>query len=76
MASVSIKMTETYHYLDGYPRLPGGFIGDRNYQSLAVTQDGIISSAAAEESIGLWLPDPKRSEKFPCEGRTGNTGLP
>lgn len=53
MASVSIKMTETYHYLDGHPRLPGGFIWDRDYQSLTVTQDGITSSAVAEEIIGL-----------------------
>lgn len=67
MASVSIKMTETYHYLAGYPRLPGGFIGDRDYQSLAVTQDGIISSAAAEESVGLWLPTPKGLRNFPVK---------
>ena len=69
MAYVSIKMTGTYQYLDGYPRLLDGFVGGRGCRSLTVTQDGMTSSAAAQGSISLQLPD------SPVQEEPGKTDL-
>lgn len=50
-------------------------LGDRDHRSLVVTQDNITSSPAAEDSIGVWLPDPEGLRDIPVEEDLWKTDL-
>lgn len=81
MAYVSIKMAETYSYLDGYPRLLRfrwlcwGWGTQVIHRSSTTTQDNVKSSAATQDSAGLLWPNPEGLRDFPVLKETEKTDL-
>jgi hypothetical protein len=77
MFSVSLEMTETFHYLESYPRLPDEgldcFVGPKSCWSMAVTHKSITFLVAKQDIIGFQLPDSECLKDFPVEGELGET---
>lgn len=70
MTAVSVEMETTWNPVVLMASLRG-----RGHRSLAITQNSIVSSAAAQDSIGLGLPDPGLGD-FPVDEELGEIGIP